>query len=388
MIAYTGIETISNMAEEAQDEAKTIPAAIARVRLAVFAIYFTLPAVALSALPVRLEPANRRVPDAARPDRGAGRLRGRPDPRRRQGDRPRPAAGAGRALRRHPRGHDPLHRHQRRASSASRGWSTRWASTASCPTPAAPAPALPHAVDRHPALRRRRHRSSPCPGQAAFLGNLYAFGAMLSFTIAHVSVIRLRATQADFDRPYRGPGQPPHPRLRPAALRAWSAGWARAPRSSSSPCSTRRSGSSAPIWLALGIVDLRALPPPAGPGPDLDAQGRDPAAGRRPRGRVRLGARARRRGRPASTPSCWPPPAGSRPARQRGIHVLVTITVPNSLPITAPLEDAENDAQSIIEQARVEGGRRVTGPLGEGPRRAVGPAHHRGGGRHARGGRA
>src|ERR671934_1463371 len=52
MIAYTGIETISNMAEEAKDETKTIPAAISRVRVAVFAIYFTLPAVALSALPV------------------------------------------------------------------------------------------------------------------------------------------------------------------------------------------------------------------------------------------------------------------------------------------------------------------------------------------------
>src|SRR5918997_651486 len=53
MIAYTGIETISNMAEEAKDETRTIPQAINRVRLAVFAIYFTLPAVALSALPVR-----------------------------------------------------------------------------------------------------------------------------------------------------------------------------------------------------------------------------------------------------------------------------------------------------------------------------------------------
>src|SRR3954463_11743794 len=52
MLAYTGIETVSNMSEEAKDEATTIPAAIARVRLAVFAIYFTLPAVALSALPV------------------------------------------------------------------------------------------------------------------------------------------------------------------------------------------------------------------------------------------------------------------------------------------------------------------------------------------------
>ena len=36
MIAYTGIETISNMAEEAKDETKTIPAAINRVVIAVF----------------------------------------------------------------------------------------------------------------------------------------------------------------------------------------------------------------------------------------------------------------------------------------------------------------------------------------------------------------
>src|SRR5207248_1138702 len=52
MIAYTGIETISNMAEEARDETKTIPEAIKRVVIAVFAIYALLPAVALSALPV------------------------------------------------------------------------------------------------------------------------------------------------------------------------------------------------------------------------------------------------------------------------------------------------------------------------------------------------
>src|SRR5439155_2164712 len=52
MIAYTGIETISNMAEEARDQEKTIPRAINRVVIAVFAIYAALPAVALSALPV------------------------------------------------------------------------------------------------------------------------------------------------------------------------------------------------------------------------------------------------------------------------------------------------------------------------------------------------
>ena len=30
------------------------------------------------------------------------------------------------------------------------------------------------------------------PGKTAFLGTIYAFGATLSFTVAHVSVIRLR----------------------------------------------------------------------------------------------------------------------------------------------------------------------------------------------------
>src|SRR6202011_5249803 len=44
------------------------------------------------------------------------------------------------------------------------------------------------------------------PGQAEFLGNIYAFGAMLSFTIAHLSVIRLRLKEPDRPRPYRGPG--------------------------------------------------------------------------------------------------------------------------------------------------------------------------------------
>jgi len=54
MLAYTGIETVSNLAEEARDPAKSIPASIRLVAIAVFAIYFTLPAIALSALPVKL----------------------------------------------------------------------------------------------------------------------------------------------------------------------------------------------------------------------------------------------------------------------------------------------------------------------------------------------
>ncbi len=52
MLAYTGIETVSNMSEEARDPVRTIPRAVLFVAIAVFAIYFTLPWVALSALPV------------------------------------------------------------------------------------------------------------------------------------------------------------------------------------------------------------------------------------------------------------------------------------------------------------------------------------------------
>jgi len=52
MLAYTGIETVSNLAEEAREPARTIPGAIRLVAIAVFAIYLTLPLVALSAMPV------------------------------------------------------------------------------------------------------------------------------------------------------------------------------------------------------------------------------------------------------------------------------------------------------------------------------------------------
>src|SRR5438105_4361119 len=52
MIAYTGIETVSNLAEETRDPPRAIPRSISWVAVAVFAIYFTLPWIALSALPV------------------------------------------------------------------------------------------------------------------------------------------------------------------------------------------------------------------------------------------------------------------------------------------------------------------------------------------------
>jgi APA family basic amino acid/polyamine antiporter len=52
MIAYTGLETISNLSEETRDPPRDVPRAYVWVATAVFAIYLTLPFVALSALPV------------------------------------------------------------------------------------------------------------------------------------------------------------------------------------------------------------------------------------------------------------------------------------------------------------------------------------------------
>ena len=43
------------------------------------------------------------------------------------------------------------------------------------------------------------------PGKTDFLGNLYSFGAMLSFTIAHLSIVALRRHEPDRYRPYRAP---------------------------------------------------------------------------------------------------------------------------------------------------------------------------------------
>ena len=47
--------------------------------------------------------------------------------------------------------------------------------------------------------------------------------------------------------------------------------------------------------------------------------------------------------------------------KRRGIHVLAMVTVPNALAIDATMPEEEAAADSVIEQARIQGGRRVSG---------------------------
>src|SRR5947208_7290101 len=52
MLAYTGIETVSNMAEEARDPGRDVPRAVNLILIAVIGVYAGMTVVALSALPV------------------------------------------------------------------------------------------------------------------------------------------------------------------------------------------------------------------------------------------------------------------------------------------------------------------------------------------------
>ena len=79
---------------------------------------------------------------------------------------------------------------------------------------------------------RARGRRWSCPENLDFLVGIYAFGAMLAFTIAHLSICRLRYSEPDRDRPYRVPlsirvrgGELPLPAVVRGARVGAPAGW-------------------------------------------------------------------------------------------------------------------------------------------------------------------
>ena len=158
MVAYTGIETVSNMAEEARDYEKTIPRGIGLVVFAVAVIYVFLPAIALSAMPVRMARRSLHC-------RGGGRLRRRPDPRRGREHGPRRAAGTGGDLRRHPRRVDPLHRDERRHHRRVAAVLLDGPAPPAARAAALAAPQVPHALRGDRAVRRRSPASRSCPGR-------------------------------------------------------------------------------------------------------------------------------------------------------------------------------------------------------------------------------
>ncbi len=356
MIAYTGIETISNMAEEAKDEATTIPKAINRVVVAVFAIYALLPAVALSALPVTQQPdgSYSTLLGVGEADGGFS------------GD---PVLGIVKSFDLGPlQGVGEIYVGLLAATilfiatNAGIIGVSRLVYSMGIHRQVPDRLRQLHPTFRTPWMGILIFSGLAClamlPGKADFLGNIYAFGAMLSFTIAHAAVVRLRLVKPDQARPYRGPGTI-HVRGRPLPVFALVGGLGTALAWITVTLLHLDVAVAGFAWLASGVglyavyrrrhgLDLTTTTRVAVPKPVIDHEAEyesvlvafeeDDYVPEVLGTAIRLAA-----------------------ARSRGIHVIVTITVRATSPIGAAMPEEELAAQAIIEQAKLQGGRRVTG---------------------------
>ncbi len=203
MIAYTGLETISNLAEETRDPTRDVPLAFKLVGVAVFAIYLTLPAIALSALPVRQNADGEYFTLLGEvPEEGGF-----------QND---PVLGVVQNLGLSDAVLDGLEIYV--------GVLAATILLVATNAGVIGASRITYAMATYrqlPGVFRRLHPrfktpwlalvvfagvvaiATLLPGQTTFLGTMYSFGAMLSFTIAHASVVALRVRQRGDEVAYK-----------------------------------------------------------------------------------------------------------------------------------------------------------------------------------------
>jgi basic amino acid/polyamine antiporter, APA family len=351
MVAYTGIETISNMAEEARDVGKTIPHGMGLVVVAVFVIYAFLPAVALSAMPV----VNGDTLLAMPKEEG--------------GFSNDPVLGVVENMDlgalQHPA---EIYVGILAATILFIATNAGMIGVSRLTYSMGQHRQLPeglrilHPKFRTPYVAILVFGTIACiaiiPGQADFLGVIYAFGAMLSFTMAHAAVVALRLRRPDAERPWRGPGTL-RVRGRELPLFALFGGLGTGIAFVVVTVLDVRVLVSGVLWLALGItlyvlyrrrqgLSLTKTHKVVMPKPVVEHEVEYESV------------------LVAFEDSDYSPEAVSIAARlaarrRRGIHVLVTITVPPNSPIDAVMPDQEARAASLIDSARVRGGRRVTG---------------------------
>jgi APA family basic amino acid/polyamine antiporter len=196
MLAYTGVETVSNLAEEVRDPVKSVPNAYRLVAGAVFAIYFTLPLIALSALPVKVIDGELTTLLALPPEEG--------------GYANDPILGVVDNL--------GLSGDVHRALEIYVGILAATILFIATNAGVIGASRITYSMATYrqlPEIFRRLHPrfKTPwlslllfagvlpicviLPGDVNFVGTLYSFGATLSFTVAHISLIRLRMLQRD-----------------------------------------------------------------------------------------------------------------------------------------------------------------------------------------------
>jgi APA family basic amino acid/polyamine antiporter len=353
MIAYTGIETISNMAEEAKDAARTIPRSVGLVVVAVLALYLLIPVVALSAMPVVKDAAGHYATElgstyADDPILGIVENLGL-------------SSGPTEVLRYYV------------------GVLAAVILLIATNAGLIGVSRLTYSMGQHRQLPESLRQVHPkyrtpyvailifaaiaiitlIPGQTDFLATMYSFGAMLSFTIAHVAVVQLRRRQSGIERPWKPPlnfralgAELPLTAVLGGlgTFGAWIVVMALNPR-------TLAVGTG---WMAFGIVVYVLyrrsqrlpltetvkvlLPEPLGV-EEIE---------------YRSVLVAFEDGQPFSE-EMVATAVKLASKRRRGIHVHSMLIVPTHLPLDADLPEQESEAQSKIEQAKLIGGQRVTG---------------------------
>jgi APA family basic amino acid/polyamine antiporter len=353
MIAYTGIETISNMAEEAKDAARTIPRSVAFTVAAVLGLYLLIPIVALSAMPVTQDAAGVYSTElgttfADDPILGIVENLG--------------LAHVPTEVLRYYVGVLAAVILLIATNAALIGVSR-----------------LTYSMGQHRQLPEGLRQVHPkyrtpyiaimifaavaivtlLPGQTDFLATMYSFGAMLSFTIAHAAVIQLRRGKADVERPWQ-------PRLNVRAFgflvpmtavlgglgtfTAWIVVMALNPRTlfvgvgwmvfGIAVYVLYRRNQKLPLTETVKVV----LPEPLGVEEVeyrsvlVAFEDEEPFSAEVVATAVKLASK-----------------------RRRGIHVHAMLTVPTNLPLDAELDEREAEAQRKIEEAKLIGGQRVTG---------------------------
>jgi APA family basic amino acid/polyamine antiporter len=351
MIAYTGIETLSNMSEEARNPARTIPRAVGFVLVAVLSLYLLIPLVALSAMPVTQEGGEFTTQLATR--YAENPMLGIVD-----------NLGLGNEIR------DVLRIYVGALAAVILIIATNAGliGLSRLTFSMGQYRQLPEVVRAiHPRFRTPYVAIilfaivagvALIPGETELLATMYSFGAMLSFTVAHIAVIRLRNLDPEPEPGWKPPlsariGRWEIPLTAVLGGLGTFAAWIVVMALNSR---TLIIGSA---WMLLGMavyllyrrhqhLPLRrtvkvVMPEPLGVEEVeyrsvLVAFEDDPFREETIATAARLAAR-----------------------RRRGIHVIALVNVPTHLPLDVSLEVDEAAAQSKIEQAKLVAGQRVTG---------------------------
>ena len=353
MIAYTGIETLSNMSEEARDAQRVVPQAVGMVVLAVLVLFILIPLVALSAMPVTQEGGEYTTQLATRYAEN-------------------PMLGIVDNM-----GLEPAFRDGLRvyvgllaaiilviATNAGLIGLSRLAFSMGQYRQ------LPHAVRAiHPRFKTPYvaillfgavSAVALLPGETELLATMYSFGAMLSFTVAHVAVVRLRRVKAGSERPWKPIG---NFRWRGIELPitavlgglgtfgAWIVVMALNLR-------TLALGSA---WMVIGLTVYLLYRRNQG----LSLRQTVKVEGLAPLGveEVEYNSVLIAFEDEAFSEETAATALALAAKRRRAIHVLSLLEVPTHLSLDAPLPEAEERARSRIERAKLICGLRVSGQI-------------------------